>query len=89
MNDRLPMGILKQAFMKIQSFVDDIDEASEDNDLTEDEKYEFKQMVEIGTLMAMRILTIVEQEMSEDEFLNIDIPMDEIEEYPYKPMEEE
>jgi len=83
------MGILKQAFMKIQSFVDDIDEASEDNDLTEDEKYEFKQMVEIGTLMAMRILTIVEQEMSEDEFLNIDIPMDEIEEYPYKPMEEE
>ena len=89
MNDRLPMGILKQAFMKIQSFVDDIDEASEDNDLTEDEKYEFKQMVEVGTLMAMRILTIVEQEMPEDEFLNIDIPMDEIEEYPYKPMEEE
>ena len=83
------MGILKQAFMKIQSFVDDIDEASEDNDLTEDEKYDFKQMVELGTLMAMRILTIVEQEMPEDEFLNIDIPMDEIEEYPYKPMEEE
>lgn len=89
MQDRLPLGVLKQAFMKMQSFVEDIHEAADDPDLTEDERYEFNQMGEVGTIIGMRILNIVQQDMSEEDFLNIEIPMDEIEEYPYKQMEEE
>ena len=88
MNERLPLGVLKQAFMKIQSFIEDIHEAADDPSLTEDELYEFQQMGEVSSIMALRILDIVQKEMPEDDFLHMDIPMDEIEEYPYKPMEE-
>nr|DAR75758.1 MAG TPA: hypothetical protein [Caudoviricetes sp.] len=88
MNERLPLGVLKQAFMKIQSFMEDIHEAADDSNLTEDEQYEFHQMGEVSSIIAIRILNIVQKDISEDDFLNMDIPMDEIEEYPYKPMEE-
>lgn len=88
MNERLPLGILKQAFMKMQSFIEDIHEAADDPSLTEDERYEFQQMGEVSSIIAMRILNIVQKEMAEDDFLHMDIPMDEIEKYPYNPMQE-
>lgn len=75
---RLPLGLCKQAFMKIESFVADIHEILEDDDLTPEEKYEFIQMAEVGGLLGVRLLNIVKKECGEEEFLSEDVTMDDI-----------
>lgn len=88
MNDenqhRLPLGLCKQAFMKLDSFMGDIYEIKEDEDLTEDEKYEFTQMAEIAGMLATRILNIIKKECEEEDFLNEDVTIDEVDNYPEK-----
>lgn len=81
---RIPLGLCKQAFMKLNSFMVDIYEIKEDEDLTEDEKYEFSQMAEVAGMLAARILNIVKKECEEEDFLNEDVTIDEIDNYPEK-----
>ena len=81
---RLPVGLFKQALMKLESFVGDIHEIREEDDLTDDEIYELTQMAEVAGILGARILNIVKKECNEDEFLNEDVAMDEIGLYPEK-----
>lgn len=81
-NHRLPLGLCKQAFMKLESFVADIHEILEDEDLTQEEKYEFIQMAEVGGLLGARLLNIVKKECNEEDFLNEDVTLDDIDLFP-------
>lgn len=81
---RLPLGLCKQAFMKLDSLISDLHEIKEDEDLTADEKYEFIQMAEVAGIIATRILNIVKKECNEEDFLNEDVRLDEIDMYPEK-----
>lgn len=84
----LPLGICKQAVMKIESAMTDILEIKEDPDISDDHKYAMEGCAEIlGQVMAV-ISNIVSEEMDEDEFLAEIIDMDEIEAYPEAPAED-
>lgn len=81
-NGKLPLGLCKQAFMKLDSFMTDIKEIREDEDLDPDTRNQFDQMAEItGTMMAV-IVNIVGAELEEEKFLKETIPMDEIDQFP-------
>ncbi len=75
---RLPLGLCKQAFMKLESFISDIHEIREDEDLTPEEIYELTRMAEVAGLLGVRLLNIVKKECGEEEFLNEEVGMDEI-----------
>lgn len=81
-NHRLPLGLCKQAFMKLEAFMADVHEIREDEDLTPDEKYEFGQMLEVAELLGLRLLNIVKKECGEEEFLNEDVGLDPIDLFP-------
>ena len=80
--NRLPLGLCKQAIMKIDSFIGDINEIREEEGLTPDEIYELTQMAEISGMLASRLLNIVKKECNEEDFLNEDVNMDEIGTFP-------
>lgn len=81
---RLPLGLCKQALMKLESFVGDIHEIREEDDLTDDEIYELTQMAEVAGILGVRLLNIVKKECNEDDFLSEEVNMDEIGLYPEK-----
>ena len=77
----IPYGILKQAFMKLESFTEDMHECL-NYDMSEEDKYECSQMMEVATTMSMRILNIVRQGMNEEDFINEKVDMDKIGQFP-------
>lgn len=77
----IPYGILKQAFMKLESFTEDMHECL-NYDMSEEDKYECTQMMEVATTMSMRILNIVRQGMNEEDFINEKVNMDTIGQFP-------
>ncbi|MCM1220701.1 MAG: hypothetical protein NC548_40050 [Lachnospiraceae bacterium] len=79
---RLPLGLCKQAVLKLEAFTGDIREILEDPDLEEDEKKIFEQIVEYSSVFMAHIMNIVGKECGEEEFLNENFPMDEIGQYP-------
>jgi hypothetical protein len=79
---RLPLGLCKQAFMKLESYMGDLHEIREDEDLTPEEKHEFGQMLEVAELLGLRLLNIVKKECGEEEFLNEDVGIDSIDLFP-------
>ena len=80
--NRLPLGLCKQALMKLESFVGDIHEIREEDDLTDDEIYELTQMAEVAGILGVRLLNIVKKECNEDDFLSEEVNMDDIGLYP-------
>lgn len=79
---KIPLGLCKQAVMKLDSFMTDINEIREEEGLTAEDKQTFEQIAEItGTILAA-IVNIVTREMGEEEFLSEDIALDEIDRYP-------
>lgn len=80
--DRLPLGLCKQAALKLEAFTGDIREILEDEGLTDDEKAIFEQMVEYSSVFLAHIVNIVSKECGEEEFLGETFPMDEIGQYP-------
>lgn len=79
---KIPLGLCKQAVMKLDSFMTDINEIREEEGLTAEDKQTFERIAEItGTILAA-IVNIVTREMGEEEFLSEDIAMDEIDRYP-------
>lgn len=79
---KIPLGLCKQAVMKLDSFMTDINEIREEEGLTAEDKQTFEQIAEItGTILAV-IVNMVTREMGEEEFLSEDIAMDEIDQYP-------
>ena len=81
---RLPLGLCKQIFLKVESTIHDLEEIASDDDLTTDERYEFRQMLEVQTMIGMRVLNMIKKEMNEDDFINEDIVMDSFEDEPYE-----
>lgn len=83
LNDgKIPLGLCKQAVMKLESFMTDIQEIKEDPDVSSEDKENFEKMSEIAGFMAANIVNIISKECDETEFLNENVPMDEIDSYP-------
>lgn len=81
-DNRIPLGLLKQAVMKLDASLNDINEAKLDEDLDENEVHALEGCSEIIYQVMAVIVNIVNQEMEEDEFISEQIDMDEIDEYP-------
>lgn len=79
---KLPLGLFKQACMKIDSFVTDIHEITEDANIDDDNKETLTRLAEMAASIEASLINIVRSEMDEEEFINENITMDEIEEYP-------
>ena len=79
---KLPLGLCKQAAMKLEAFISDIMEIKEDPDLEPDDIHYFESMAEVGCTMLAALINIVNEECEEHIFLGEKIPMDGIDPYP-------
>jgi len=79
---KLPLGLFKQACMKLDAFLADVHEIREDESLDEENKETLTRMIEIAGVMEANLINIVKKEMNEEDFLNEKIEMDQIDEYP-------
>lgn len=79
---RLPLGLCKQASMKLEAFASDVYEILEDEALTPEEKEIFQTMRELSATMMAQLINIVRKECSEEEFLAEQVPMDAIDPWP-------
>lgn len=80
--NRLPLGLFKQAVMKLDSFLSDIAEIKEDEDINDIEKQNLNTISEMGQTMLAHLINMVSSEIDEEEFLNENIEMDEIDAFP-------
>ena len=78
----LPLGILRQAVMKLDSFITDMKECIEDEDTNPEDKEQFEKMAEVAGDMQAIIVNMVSREISEEDFLNEHIDPDQLEPYP-------
>ena len=88
----LPLGLCKQATMKLDSFMTDVREIAEEDDLSPENKLMFNQMSELAGTMMAAIINVVSQEMDEESFIAETMDMDPIDPYPdpiVDPMDEE
>ena len=79
---KLPLGLFKQACMKIDSAIADMNEIREDADIDDDSKETLTRLVEMAGTIEASLVNIIRKECGEEEFLNENIPMDEIDPYP-------
>ena len=79
---KIPLGLCKQAAMKLDAFISDVREISEDPDLESEDKEDFETMAEMAGTMLATIINIVNKECEEHVFLGEKIPMDGIDAYP-------
>lgn len=79
---KIPLGLCKQAAMKLEAFISDIMEIKEDPDLEPEDLQDFETMAEIGCTMLATLINIVNKECEEHIFLGEKIPMDEVDSYP-------
>lgn len=75
---KLPLGLIKQATLKLDSFMTDINEIKDDPDIDDEDKATFETIIEISSTMLAHIINIVSKELDEEEFLNEQIQMDNI-----------
>lgn len=88
MEGKFPLGLCRQAVMKLDSFAGDIREIMEDPDIDNVDKENLSKMAEMAGMMMANIVNMVSREIGEEEFLSEDFEMDNIDEYPGM-MEEE
>lgn len=79
---KIPLGLCRQAVMKLDSFIVDINEIMEDPDVEDSDRMLFGQMVEYAGIMMANIVNIVSRECGEEEFLAEQPGMDQIDAYP-------
>lgn len=85
---KLPLGIIKQAVMKLDSFSIDMSEIIEDEDITQDDKEKFQTLRSTAGDMMALLINIVREEIGEEEFINEQIDLDEIDPYPEEPTDD-
>ena len=79
----LPLGICKQALMKLESAMQDFHEIAEDECLNDEQRLLFESLAEISGQMMASIVNFVQDEINEEDFINEHIDMDVLsEEYP-------
>ena len=79
---KLPLGVLRQAIMKMESAMVDVLEAKEDDDLSDENKHVMEGIGEILGQCVAVIVNITNEEIGEEEFLREMIDMDEIDPFP-------
>lgn len=79
---KLPLGLCRQAVMKLESFATDVREIAEDEEIDPQDKETFTKLAEIAGWMMANIVNAVNREMGEEEFLAEELEMDEIDPYP-------
>lgn len=84
---KIPLGLCKQAVMKLDSFMSDCHEIMMDPDLDDEERKTFEMITETASLMTAHILSIVSKEMNEETFLGYNVPMDQIDEFGHSDIE--
>lgn len=78
MNSEFPIGVCKQACMKLDSFITDINEMKCDSSISEETKSRLNDMLEAAGSMEACLVNIVHKECGdEDGFLNESIEMDD------------
>jgi hypothetical protein len=82
MESKLPLGLIKQVCLKLDSVVSDLNEIKNDPDLEEFQRDNFSSLVDTACTMEAIILNTVHKEIDSDDFINEDIQMDEIGEWP-------
>lgn len=79
---KLPLGLCKQAVLKLESALSDIHEIILDEDISAEQKEWFEVAAEyLGNITAV-IYNQVEAEMGEDEFIAEIVEMDQLESWP-------
>ena len=81
-DNKIPLGLCKQAVMKLDSFISDVREIIEDPDLESEDRQDFETMADMAGTMLATIVNIVNKECEESVFLGEKIPMDGIDVYP-------
>ena len=79
---KIPLGLCKQATMKLDAFISDLYEIATDLDMDPIDIQDIYEMCEMCGAMGARIINIVKKECGEEDFLNESFPMDTIDEYP-------
>lgn len=79
---KIPLGLCKQAALKLDSFIQDCYEILEDPDLDPSDKEDFHKMIEISHIMEATIVSIVSKECSEEDFTSVEVAMDSVGTYP-------
>lgn len=81
MENKLPLGICKQAILKYEAALADIHEIIED-EISDEQKETFQTIAEYTGNIIAHIFNEINQEMDENEFIAEQIEMDEIGEWP-------
>ena len=77
-----PLGVCRQAIMKLDSANIDINEMIEDEDMTEDNREILRNISEYLCVFQAALTNLAAEVMGEEEFLSETLQMDEIDEYP-------
>lgn len=78
----LPLGLCRQAVLKLEAAASDIREIIEEEGLDATDKENFEKMAEIIGVMMANIVNIVSKEIGEEEFLAEQPELDEIGQWP-------
>lgn len=77
--NKLPLGLIKQAILKMESALTDLREIIEDEDIEDDDKDDFVELAEYSS----NIIAVLYNKVNDDEdFINENVKMDEIGTWP-------
>lgn len=82
MENKLPLGLCKQAVMKLDSALSDLAEIEQDPDITEEDREAFKEINASLEMIQAAIYVRVMDEMDEETFMSETIEMDKIDPWP-------
>lgn len=74
----LPLGLCRQAVLKLESAMNDFNEIIEDESLNDEQRLLFEELSEVTGRMMASVVNVVSAEMDEDTFLGERIAMDHI-----------
>lgn len=78
----LPLVLFKQAMMKLDSFMTDIYEIREDENLNDEDRLVLETISDMAGGIEAALMNTVSKEIDEEVFLNENIKMDHIDPYP-------
>ncbi len=82
MEYKLPLGVCKQAILKYESALNDINEILSDEDIDDEQRETFSTIAEYTGNIIAHIYTEVSSAIGEEEFLAEQIEMDKIDNWP-------
>lgn len=78
----LPLGVMRQAVMKLDSFITDMAECMEDEDIDDYDRQSFCVLKETAANMEATLVNVAMKEISEEDFLAEEPEMDPIDPAP-------